>query len=81
MTTPSHHRKLKGIVVSDKMDKTVVVRVDRIASHPKYKKQYTVSTKFHAHDPKNEYTTGDAVQIEETRPLSATKRWKVISKI
>ncbi len=81
MPTTVRHRKLIGIVVSDKMDKTVVVRVDRIAAHPKYHKQYTVSNKFHAHDPKNEYATGDRVQIEATRPLSATKRWKVIAKL
>lgn len=81
MPTTVRRRKLIGIVVSDKMDKTIVVRVDRIASHPKYFKQYTVSAKFHAHDPKNEYHVGDKVQLEETRPLSATKHWKVIAKL
>lgn len=80
MPTTVKQRKLSGIVVSDKMDKTVVVRVDRISSHPKYHKQFTISKKYHAHDPKNEYKTGDRVMIEAMRPLSATKRWKVISK-
>ncbi len=80
MPTTVHQRKLSGIVVSDKMDKTVVVRVDRISAHPKYHKQFTVSKKYHAHDPKNEYKVGDQVVIEAMRPLSATKRWKVIAK-
>lgn len=80
MPTTVRQRQLSGLVVSDKMDKTVVVRVDRIASHPKYHKQYTVSKKFHAHDPLNAYKVGDQVIIEAMRPLSATKRWKVISK-
>lgn len=80
MPTTVHQRKLSGIVVSDKMDKTVVVRVDRISSHPKYHKQFTVSKKYHAHDAKNEYKVGDKVTIEAMRPMSATKRWKVISK-
>lgn len=80
MPTTVRQRKLSGIVVSDKMDKTVVVRVDRISSHPKYHKQFTVSKKYHAHDPKNEYKMGDKVMIEAMRPMSATKRWKVISK-
>lgn len=80
MPTTVRQRKLTGIVVSDKMDKTVVVRVDRVATHPKYRKQYTVSKKYHAHDPKNTYKVGEKVLIEATRPMSATKRWKVISK-
>jgi small subunit ribosomal protein S17 len=81
MSTPSVlHRKLQGVVVSDKMQKTVVVRVDRKVSHPKYHKQYIVSKKYHAHDPKGEYHTGDAVWIQADRPRSLTKRWKVISK-
>ncbi len=80
MPTTVRQRKLSGIVVSDKMDKTVVVRVDRISSHPKYHKQFTVSKKYHAHDAKNEYKVGDKVVIEAMRPLSATKRWNVISK-
>ena len=80
MTTTVLHRKLSGTVVSNKMTKTVVVRVDRKISHPKYKKQYISSKKYHAHDEKGEYQVGDKVWIQATRPMSATKRWKVISK-
>ena len=80
MTAAVQHRKLRGVVVSDKMDKTVVVRVDRVTSHPKYRKQFTVSKRYHAHDQNNEYHPGDKVWIQATRPMSATKRWKVISK-
>lgn len=71
-------RKLKGVVVSDKMQKTVLVRVDRLKKHPKYLKYYRVSKKFKAHDEKNEYKAGDVVMIEETRPLSKDKRWRVV---
>jgi small subunit ribosomal protein S17 len=74
-------RKIKGIVVSDKMAKTVVVEVDRLKKHPKYKKYFKVTARFKAHDEKGEYKTGDNVIIEETRPISKEKRWKVISKV
>ncbi len=74
-------RKLKGIVTSDKMDKTVVVEVVRLKKHPKYKKYYKVSKKYKAHDPENQYKVGDKVRIELTRPLSKSKRWVVVSKI
>ena len=74
-------RKLEGVVVSDKMDKTAVVLVKRLKEHPKYKKRYWVSKRFKAHDEKNEYKIGDRVVIEETRPLSKEKRWKVIKKV
>ncbi len=66
-----------GTVVSDKMDKTVVVRVERRYAHPLYGKQVTRSKKYHAHDEANEYHTGDVVKITETRPLSKLKRWRV----
>ena len=66
-----------GTVVSDKMDKTVVVRVERRYAHPLYGKQVTRSKKYHAHDENNEYHTGDVVRITETRPLSKLKRWRV----
>ncbi|PIR96455.1 MAG: 30S ribosomal protein S17 [Candidatus Doudnabacteria bacterium CG10_big_fil_rev_8_21_14_0_10_42_18] len=72
---------LEGIVVSDKMDKTVVVKVVSKKRHQKYKKSYTVSKKFKAHDEKNEYKTGDKVKIESVRPISKDKRFKVIVKI
>jgi len=74
-------RILKGIITSDKMDKTVVVLVDRYKEHPKYKKRYKVSKKYKADDPKNKYKTGDKVIIQETRPISKDKRWKVVKKI
>ncbi len=74
-------KKLQGIIVSDKMDKTRVVSVLRLKKHPRYKKYYKVTNKFKAHDEKNEYKTGDKVIIEETRPLSKDKRWKIIEKI
>ncbi len=74
-------RRLQGIVVSDKMMKTAVVRVDRMKLHPKYKKRYTVSRNFKAHDEKREYHVGDRVIIEETRPISKDKRWRVVKKI
>lgn len=83
MTTPTTTKKqqLTGLIVSDKMDKTVVVKVDSRKRHHKYKKSYTVSKKFKAHDEKNEYKTGDKVIIESTRPISKDKKFIVISKI
>ena len=66
-----------GTVVSDKMDKTVVVSVERRVPHPLYGKQMTRSKKFHAHDENNDYHVGDVVRIVETRPLSKLKRWRV----
>ena len=74
-------RILKGTVVSDKMEKTVVVEVERLKIHPKYKKRYKVSKRYKAHDEKNEYKKGDKVIIQETRPISKEKRWKVIKKM
>jgi small subunit ribosomal protein S17 len=67
-----------GIVVSSKMDKTVVVAVERRYAHPLYGKQVTRSKKYHAHDEQNEYNVGDTVRIMETRPLSKLKRWRVV---
>ena len=74
-------RKLEGEVLSSKMDKTVVVKVVKIKTHPKYKKQYKSSTNYKAHDEKNEYQPGDLVVIQECRPLSKDKRWRVIKKL
>ncbi len=71
-------RRLEGVVVSDKMQKTVVVNVARFKKHPKYLKYYKVSRRFKAHDEEGIYKTGDKVAIEETRPLSKEKRWKVV---
>ena len=75
------HRKLEGVVVSDKMKKTVVVAVERLKLNKKYKKQFKVTTKFKAHDENNEFHPGDKVIIEETRPMSKEKRFKVVKKI
>src|SRR6478672_7111982 len=72
-------RKTKvGRVVSDRMDKTIVVSVERLARHPLYKRVIRLSTKFKAHDEENEARIGDTVLIEESRPLSATKRWRLV---
>jgi small subunit ribosomal protein S17 len=71
-------RILTGTVVSDKMDKTVVVRVERRVMHPVYKKFIRRSKKYAAHDPNNTHKVGDTVRIQETRPLSKTKKWEVI---
>ncbi len=72
-------RKTKvGRVVSDKMDKTIVVSVERLARHRLYKRVVRLTTKFKAHDEQNEARVGDTVLIEESRPLSATKRWRLV---
>ena len=75
-------RKTKvGRVVSDRMDKTIVVSVERLARHRLYKRVIRLTTKFKAHDEANDAHTGDTVLIEESRPLSATKRWRLVSVI
>jgi small subunit ribosomal protein S17 len=80
-TSPARgQRKTKtGRVVSDKMDKTIVVSVERLARHPLYKRVIRLTTKFKAHDELNDAHVGDTVLIEESRPLSATKRWRLVS--
>ena len=70
-------RVLQGVVVSDKCEKTIVVKVERRYAHPLYGKQVTRSKKYHAHDENNDYHIGDVVRITETRPLSKQKRWRV----
>ena len=77
-TSTSSPRKLTGRVTSDKMNKTVTVLVERKVKHPLYGKFVSRSKKYHAHDEKNEFHPGDLVQIEETRPMSKTKAWKVV---
>ncbi len=72
-------RVLQGVVVSDAMDKTVVVRVERRVMHPVYKKFIRRSKKYSAHDETNSCKVGDVVRIEECRPISKTKSWAVIS--
>jgi small subunit ribosomal protein S17 len=78
---PEHDRgrrqERRGIVVSDAMDKTIVVKVDAVRSHPKYKKVIRRSIKFHAHDEQNSAHVGDVVRIVETRPMSKTKHWRL----
>ena len=71
-------RKLKGTVISNKMARTLVVRVDTLKRHPKYQKFYRTSKKFKAHDALGEYREGDIVMLVETRPISKDKRWRVI---
>lgn len=71
-------RVLQGVVVSDKMEKTVVVRVDRRVSHPIYKKTIERSAKYKAHDEKKQFKVGDVVSIIESAPISKTKKWQVV---
>jgi small subunit ribosomal protein S17 len=71
-------RKFSGVVVSDKMDKTIVVRIDRTRVHKRYKKRYVVSERYKVHDEKNQFKEDDRVEFVECRPLSKDKRWKVI---
>ena len=71
-------RSTSGLVISNKMDKTVTVLVERLEKHPLYKKYIRKSTKLHAHDESNECNEGDTVQIEECRPMSKSKSWRVI---
>jgi len=80
MSTETNKKALQGTVVSDAMDKTVVVEVGRFVKHPKYKKFYTISKKYHAHDEKNQFKIGDTVEIVGTRPLSKKKSFTVVYK-
>jgi small subunit ribosomal protein S17 len=75
--TRGRRQERRGVVVSSTMDKTIVVKVDTIKSHPRYKKVVRRSLKFHAHDPGNEANVGDIVRIVETRPISKTKNWRL----
>jgi small subunit ribosomal protein S17 len=74
-------RKLQGIVVSDKMQKTVVVEVERIKEHPKYKRRFKIHKKYKAHDEKGEFHVGDKIIIEECAPISKDKKWVAKFKI
>jgi small subunit ribosomal protein S17 len=78
---PGKRRTKVGRVISDKMDKTVVVSVERLRRHPIYKRVVRLSSKFKAHDAENSAHVGDTVRIEESRPLSAEKRWRVVEVI
>jgi len=74
-------KKLKGKIISDLMDKTVTVLVDRYTKHPKYKKYIRMSSKYKAHDETNEHKAGDKVIIEECRPISKDKHFKILKKV
>ena len=81
METRNLRKTRTGVVTSNKMDKTVTVAIERKVKHPIYGKFVKKTTKFHAHDEKNECTIGDVVKIMETRPLSKTKRWRLVEVI
>lgn len=74
-------KRLIGKVISNKMQKTVVVLVERIKEHPKYKRRFKISKKYKAHDEKQECKVGDRVIIEECRPISKEKKWRVLKKL
>ena len=78
MKTRGTKRQVSGIIVSNKMEKTVVVQVERLVKHPMYKKYIRRRNKFTAHDNDNACSIGDRVEITESRPLSKTKRWRVV---
>ncbi len=78
--TKSKALVLSGVVVSDKMDKTIVVSVSRFIKHPKYGKFYKVSKKYKAHDEDNKYKEGDKVEIVESKPISKDKKFRVVNK-
>ena len=76
---PTIRRRMTGVVVSTKMQKTAVVLVERTVMHPKYGKRYTVSKRFKAHDPEMKAVLGEKVIIEETRPISKDKNWRIVT--
>lgn len=78
MEKTTQKRRSEGIVVSDKMQKTIIVMVDRRKTHPKYFKQYTASRRFKVHDEKGTFKVGDKVVFEECRPISKDKKWRAI---
>jgi len=78
MSERGNRKQVTGLVVSDRMDKTIAVKVDRLVKHGKYRKFVKRSSKYYAHDEKNEAGLGDTVEIAETRPLSKLKRWRLL---
>lgn len=80
-TTNHQHRRFEGVVTSTAMAATATVKVDRRIAHPKYGKYYTVSKKYHVHDPKKSAHVGDVIAFEECRPISKTKRWRYIETV
>ncbi|MDP8253297.1 MAG: 30S ribosomal protein S17 [Candidatus Kaelpia aquatica] len=81
MEDRARRKELTGVVVSDGMDKTIIVRVDRIIKHPLYEKRIKRDKRFKVHDEKNEAKKGQKVKIMETRPLSKEKRWRLVEVI
>jgi len=77
-TVAGSRRVLRGVVVSDKMDKTIVVEVRTLRAHPTYKKRFRTTKKYYAHDEQNQCGIGDLVTISETRPFSRLKRWRLL---
>ncbi len=78
MSERGSRKQIIGVVISDKMDKSITVKADRLVKHPKYRKFVSRSSKFYAHDEKNDAGEGDTVEIVETRPLSKLKRWRLV---
>jgi len=78
MQERGHRKERVGVVVSNKADKTITVSVERLIQHPLYKKVLRRSKKYHAHDEQNDCNPGDLVRIRESRPLSKTKRWRLV---
>jgi len=74
-------KQLQGVIISKKMEKTAVVKTESVKKHPKYQRRFKMHKNYKAHDEKNEFKEGDYVLIEETRPVSKDKKWKVIRKI
>lgn len=81
MQEQGHRKERVGLVVGNKMDKTITVAVERLVAHPLYKKTIRRTRKYHAHDQENTCNVGDLVRIRETRPVSKTKRWRIIEVI
>ncbi|MDP1629159.1 MAG: 30S ribosomal protein S17 [bacterium] len=77
----NHRKQIIGTIVSDRMNKTRVVEVERVKKHPRYLKRFKVSKKYKAHDENNEYKVGDKVLIQECRPMSKDKKWRIVEKI
>jgi small subunit ribosomal protein S17 len=80
-TSTTQRRRLQGIVVSTKMQKTAVIRIDRRVAHEKYGKYFTLSTKLQVHDEKGAAHVGDLIEVEETRPISKEKPWRYLSTV
>ena len=78
MQKEKNKKIIKGVVISDKMDKTIVVLVEKTKQHPRYKKRYRIFKKYKAHDPDNKYKIGDKVSIQESKPISKDKKWIVL---